>query len=50
MTSSSFTTDLPDARVRLCVVVEDAAIGSLVEQCGVIVSRRAADALRPFSV
>lgn len=40
--------DLWDARVRLGVVVQDAAVGGRVQQGGVVVSRRAAVALRPL--
>lgn len=41
----SFTTDLWEASIRLCVVVKDAAVGSRVQQSGVVISGRAAGAL-----
>ena len=43
--TSGFTTDLWEARIRLCVVIKDAAVGPRVQQGGVVVSGRAAGAL-----
>lgn len=44
----SSTTDLWKPCTGLCVVVEDAAVGALVLQGGVVISGRAADAAGPL--
>ena len=44
------TTDLWEAWLRLRVVLQDAAVGSWVQQGGVVVSGRTAGAFWPFSL
>lgn len=44
------STDLWEAWLRLGVVLQDAAVGSWIQQGGVVVSGRTADAFWPFSL